>query len=105
MFEDFCAAPADSPVHVLIDTNPSKSFFVGPYDRTRIDLVEQFHPLQTASFAQGEQLQELRRAAGVKSVTREPTFVEASPIDSETRDDNQVNTEASRPSRRSFMIF
>ncbi|KHJ76063.1 hypothetical protein OESDEN_24318, partial [Oesophagostomum dentatum] len=45
------------------------SFNLGPYDRTRFDLVEQFHPLPTASVATGEHLQELRRrVSGVKSI-------------------------------------
>ncbi|VDM77806.1 unnamed protein product [Strongylus vulgaris] len=62
-------SPRNSPVYVQIQTDTSKSFDVGPYDRTRFDLVEQFHPLQTASVATGEQLQEVkRRVAGVKSV-------------------------------------
>ncbi|CAJ0588251.1 unnamed protein product [Cylicocyclus nassatus] len=67
------AAPHNSPVYVRIETDPSKSFDVGPYDRTRFDLVEQFHPLQTASVATGEQLLEVkRRVAGVKS--HQPRF-------------------------------
>ncbi|KAK5969205.1 hypothetical protein GCK32_019504, partial [Trichostrongylus colubriformis] len=94
--------PSDSPVHVLIDTDPSKSFYVGPYDRTRIDLVEQFHPLQTASVARGDQLRELRRkAAGVRSFTKDPVLVDASPIASEIdmQDGNTVIT-GSSPSPR-----
>ncbi|VDM59524.1 unnamed protein product, partial [Angiostrongylus costaricensis] len=56
-------APHVSPVHIQD---------AGPYDRTRFDLVEQFHPLQTASVAK-EYLQELRRRIeGVKSFLSEP---------------------------------
>nr|CDJ91355.1 Hypothetical protein CBG09484 [Haemonchus contortus] len=95
------AAPESSPVHITIETDPSKSFYVGPYDRTRIDLIEEFHPLQTASVAQGAQLQELRRrAAGVKSVNNQPTLVEASPVDFEMNDRDAVSSESSSKPQR-----
>ncbi|KAK6757525.1 hypothetical protein RB195_015378 [Necator americanus] len=76
------AAPRSSPVHVQIETDTSKSFHLGPYDRTRFDLIEQFHPLQTAALATGEQLK--RRAEGVKSVQPQPT--EESEADSPLHD-------------------
>ncbi|VDO47952.1 unnamed protein product [Haemonchus placei] len=98
-------APESSPVHITIETDPSKSFYVGPYDRTRIDLVEEFHPLQTASVAQGAQLQELRRrAAGVKSVNNQPTLVEASPMDFEMNDRDAVSSESSPKPQRTRSI-
>ncbi|EYB81070.1 hypothetical protein Y032_0393g605 [Ancylostoma ceylanicum] len=82
------AAPHNSPVYVQIQTDTSKSFDVGPYDRTRFDLVEQFHPLQTASVATGEHLQELRRrvAAGVKSVQPTEPTEESAAIDTAVHD-------------------
>ncbi|RCN52984.1 thrombospondin type 1 domain protein [Ancylostoma caninum] len=82
------SAPHTSPVYVQIQTDTSKSFDVGPYDRTRFDLVEQFHPLQTASVATGEHLQELRRrvAAGVKSVQPTESTEEAVAVNAAVHD-------------------
>ncbi|VDL86920.1 unnamed protein product, partial [Nippostrongylus brasiliensis] len=66
-----------SPVYIQVETDASKSFHLGPYDRTRFDLVEQFHPLQTASLANGDRLKELKkRVEGVKSVQPEPAIIE-----------------------------
>ncbi|KAK6025031.1 thrombospondin type 1 domain protein [Ostertagia ostertagi] len=68
----------------MIDTNPSKSFYVGPYDRTRIDLVEQ----GTTSRIEKE-------GCWRKISQKRANDWEASSIDAESRDDSEVFTETS----------
>ncbi|KJH50913.1 hypothetical protein DICVIV_02874 [Dictyocaulus viviparus] len=88
-------APQNSPVHIRIETDTSKSFDVGPYDRTRFDLIEQYHPLHTASIAKEEHLQELNhRAEGVKSVQSQNQLTEAFIKDSFNGDDSKPESES-----------
>ncbi|CAI4222697.1 unnamed protein product [Auanema sp. JU1783] len=58
----------DSPILVTIDTDASKSLHLGPYDRTRFDLIETFHPLQTASVARADQIALLKQKAQAQGV-------------------------------------